>query len=122
MFDGVPPLHVAGQLLLAFLFLGTGLVNSTTKVQQHLDRMVDAGVPYARATLYAGFALQFAGGLMLLLDWQRAIGAGILIVFTVLASAIFHRFWLVEDPLRRHFHVSFLFVNCGVIGGLLLLM
>ena len=122
MYDGLPPLHIAGQLLLAFLFLGTGLVNSTTKVQQHVDRMVASGVPFARPVLYVGFAMQFAGGLMLLLNWHRDVAAGILIVFVVLASAMFHRFWEVEDPLRRHFHVSFLFVNCGVIGGLLLLM
>lgn len=122
MFDGIPPLHIAGQLLLAFLFLGTGLVNSVTKVQQHVDRMEASGVPFARPVLYCGFVLQFAGGLMLLVNWHRDVAAGILIVFVVLASAMFHRFWEVEDPLRRHFHVSFLFVNCGVIGGLLLVM
>ena len=122
MYDGLPPFQIAGQLLLALLYLGTGLVNASTKVQQHVDRMVESGVPFARPALYFGFVLQFAGGTMLLVNWHRDIGAGILIVFTVLASAMFHRFWQVEDPLRRHFHVSFLFVNCGVIGGLLLLM
>ena len=122
MFEGMPPLHVAGQLLLAFLFLGTGIVNAVWKQQPHIDRMREAGVPLARQALWFGFAMQFAGGLMLLFDWRRDIGAAILIVFLIVASAIFHRFWLVEDPLRRHFHVSFLFSNCGLIGGLLLLM
>ena len=41
---------------------------------------------------------------------------------TVLASAIFHRFWTMDDPLRRHMHLSILFSNIAVIGGLLLLM
>lgn len=115
-------LHVAGQLLLAFLFLGTGLVNVAAKFREHLDRMAGVGVPFARPVLIAGFAVQFAGGLMLALDWHRALGAAILIVFTVLATAIFHQFWRVEDPLRRHLHVSFIFSNCGIVGGLLLLM
>ena len=43
-------------------------------------------------------------------------------MFTVLASAIFHRFWTVEDPLRRHLHLSFVFSNIAVIGALLLLI
>lgn len=122
MYQDQTPLHVAGQLLLAFLFLGTGIVNVTMKFRQHLDRMVGLGVPYAKPVLIAGFAMQFAGGLLLALDWHRAIGAAVLIVFTVLATAIFHQYWRVEDPLRRHLHVSFIFSNCGIVGGLLLLM
>jgi putative oxidoreductase len=122
MYQDQTPLHVAGQLLLAFLFLGTGIVNVTTKFRQHLDRMVSLGVPYAKLVLSVGFAMQFAGGLLLALDWHRALGAAVLIVFTVLATAIFHQYWRVEDPLRRHLHVSFIFSNCGIVGGLLLLM
>lgn len=122
LYQDQTPLHIAGQLLLAFLFLGTGLVNVAAKFHEHLDRMAGVGVPFARPVLIAGFAVQFAGGLMLALDWHRAFGAAILIVFTVLATAIFHQFWRVGDPLRRHLHVSFIFSNCGIVGGLLLLM
>lgn len=114
--------QVAGQLLIAFLFLGTGVVNAATKFRQHLDRMVALGVPYAKPVLVAGFAMQFAGGMLVALDTGRALGAGILIVFTVLATAIFHQYWRVDDPLRRHLHASFIFSNCGIIGGLLLLI
>ena len=67
-----------------------------------------------------GFVLQFAGGLLLLLDWHRGVGAALLIAFTVLASAVFHRWWLIHDPLLSHLHLSNLIVNCGVVGGLLL--
>ena len=122
MYQDQTPLHVAGQLLVAFLFLATGIVNVTTKFRQHLDRMAAVGVPHAKPLLIAGFAMQFAGGLLVALDWHRALGAAILIVFTVLATAIFHQYWRVEDPLRRHLHVSFIFSNCGIIGGLLLLI
>ncbi len=122
MYQEQTPLHVVGQLLVAFLFLATGIVNVTTKFRQHLDRMVAVGVPYAKPLLIAGFAMQFAGALLVALDWHRALGASILIVFTVLATAIFHQYWRVEDPLRRHLHVSFIFSNCGIVGGLLLLM
>jgi putative oxidoreductase len=122
MYQDHSALQVAGQLLIAFLFLATGVLNATTKFGQHLDRMVAAGVPRAKVVLIGGFAMQLVGGLLVALDFQRAIGAGILIAFTVLATAIFHQFWRVADPLRRHLHVSFVFSNCGIVGGLLLLM
>jgi putative oxidoreductase len=117
--DHTPP-QALGQLLLAFAFLATGVRNAGWKFGQHLDRMVAYGVPQARLALLAGFALQFAGGVLLLFDVQRALGAGLLIAFTVAASAIFHRWWLVGDPLLSHLHLSNLIVNCGVVGGLLL--
>ena len=56
------PLEVAGQLMIATLFLGTLAINATTKVQQHVDRMAAMGIPLPRATLWAGFALQGVGG------------------------------------------------------------
>ena len=115
-------LQTIGQLLIAFLFVATGLINASTKFKQHLDRMVAVGMPFAKAALIAGFAMQIAAGLLVALDIQRALAAGILIVFTVFATAIFHQYWRVEEPLRRHLHVSYIFSNCGIIGGLLLLM
>jgi putative oxidoreductase len=120
MYDNHTPLQAAGQLLLAFTFLGTGVRNAGWKFRQHVDRMAAYGVPQARLALVAGFVLQFAGGTLLLLDVHRAMGAALLIAFTVLASAIFHRWWRVADPLLSHLHLSNLIVNCGVIGGLLL--
>jgi putative oxidoreductase len=112
--------QAAGQLLLAFAFLATGVRNAGWKFRQHLERMAGYGVPLPKLALLAGFALQFSGGLLLALDLQRALGAGLLIAFTLLASAIFHRWWRVADPLLAHLHLSNLIVNCGVVGGLLL--
>ena len=120
MYDGQSALHITGQLLIAFLFVATGLLNALTKFQQHLDRMIAAGVPMAKASLITGFTVQLVGGIMLALDYRTGIAAAILIVFTVAATAIFHRYWQIEDPLRRHLALSFVFNNIGVVGGLLL--
>lgn len=115
-------LSAAGQILIAVCFLGTALINSTLLVAQHRDRMAALGVPFAGIALWIGFAIQYAGSLSLLLDYHRHIGAALLIVFTVAATAIFHRFWRVPDPLMRHLHRSFVFVNIGIVGALLLVM
>lgn len=122
MYDDRTSFQIAGQLLIAFLFVATGAINVATKFTQHLDRMTAVGVPLARPALIAGFAMQLAGGIALALDWHRPWAAALLIAFTLAATAIFHQYWRVEDPLRRHLHVSFIFSNCGIVGGLLLLM
>ncbi len=115
-------LQIAGQLLIAVLFLGTGIINSTMKVKQHVDRMAAMNIPKPALVLWTGFAMQYVGGFMIAFDYETEIGVIILIVFTLLATALFHRWWTVEDPLRRHFHLSFVFTNCAVLGGLLLLI
>ena len=120
MYHDHTPLQAAGQLLLAFAFLATGVRNAGWKFRQHANRMAAYGIPVPRLVLTAGFVLQFAGALLLALDLSRPGGAALLIAFTVLASGIFHRWWLIPDPLLSHLHLSNLLVNCGVVGGLLL--
>jgi|SRR6185295_145399 len=120
MYGDHTPLQVAGQLLLAFAFLATGIRNAGWKFVQHAQRMAAYGVPCPRALLAAGLAVQFTGASLLALDLWRPLAAGLLIAFTVAASAIFHRWWLISDPLLSHLHLSNLLVNCGVVGGLLL--
>jgi putative oxidoreductase len=122
-YDHMSIQNIIGQVLLALAFLVTGALNATMKFKMHRDRMAAAGVPMATAALVVGFAMQFVGGALVLADWHYRYGAAILIVFTVVATAIFHRWWLVvDDPLRRHLHLSFVFNNIAVVGGLLLLM
>lgn len=121
MFQDHGPLQAAGQLLLGFAFLATGIRNAGWKFVMHLERMMALGVPQAKGVLIAGFALQFAGAILLLLDYGRVLGAALLIAFTVLASLIFHRWWLIPDPLARHLHIANLLANFGLVGGLLLI-
>jgi len=122
MYSDHTTLQIVGQLMIAVLFLGTAVINSTTKVKQHADRMGALGVPMPYVTLWLGFAIQYAGGILVLLDIRTDIGAYLLIFFTVAATVIFHRFWLVADPLLRHIHMSVLFSNIGIVGALLLLL
>jgi putative oxidoreductase len=116
-------LDTAGRLLIVAYFLVTGVSNLTrARIKDHIDRMVAFGTPLPRATFWIGIALQLAGCALLLTGWHAEIGAWCLIVFTVAATAIFHRFWRIADPLRRNFSRLMLLNNTGVLGGLLLLL
>jgi len=113
-------LQAAGQLLLALAFLASGVRNAFWTFAQHEQRMAALGVPFPKWVLVSGFALLFPGALLLLFDYERQIGAWLLLAFTLLASLIFHRWWLIADPLLRHLHIGNLLVNLAVAGGLLL--
>jgi uncharacterized membrane protein YphA (DoxX/SURF4 family) len=68
MYADHTPLQAAGQLLLAFAFLASGVRNAFWKFGPHVDRMAAYGVPQPRLVLLAGFGLQFPGGILLALD------------------------------------------------------
>ncbi|HSD44844.1 MAG TPA: DoxX family protein [Burkholderiales bacterium] len=116
-------LDTAGRLLIVACFLVTGVSNLTrARIKDHVDRMVAFGTPLPTAAFWFGIALQLIGCALLLTGWHAELGAWCLIVFTVAATAIFHRFWRMEDPMRRNFSRLMLLSNAGVLGGLLLLL
>jgi putative oxidoreductase len=116
-------LGTAGEQLIVLFFIVTGLSNLTkARIADHIERMRAFGTPFPAALFWLGIALQFAGCAMLELGWHPALGVGCLIVFTVAATAIFHRFWRKRDPVQRNFSRLTLLGNAAVLGGLLLLL
>lgn len=116
-------LDAAGRLLILFFFLVMGL-NSLTREETRLaiERMAELRVPFPAAAFWFGLALQFAGCALIIAGWQSAIGVYLLIFVTVCASAIFHRFWIMQDPFRRAVSRRMLLHNVAIVGGLLLLL
>ena len=124
MFQADPSWMVtAGKWMLATLFLVAGTLNmSPTRVKDHIDRMAGFGVPLPAVAFWTGIAMEFAGCTLLLSGWHAHIGVWLLIAFTVIAGSIFHRFWLVDDPMRRQSLRIAALNNIAVIGGLLVLL
>lgn len=113
----------AGRLLIVSCFLVTALCNLTrARIKDHIDRMAAFGTPFPAAAFWIGIALQLTGCALLLANWHAGIGAACLIVFTVAATAIFHRFWSMQDPAKRNLSRIILLGNTGILGGLLLLL
>jgi putative oxidoreductase len=116
-------LDAAGRLFIVLFFLVTGLSNLTrVRIQDHVDRMAASGTPLPVLAFWLGIALQFAGCALLLADWHPDYGVYCLILFTVAATAIFHRFWQKPDPVQRNFSRLSLLANIAILGGLLLLL
>jgi uncharacterized membrane protein YphA (DoxX/SURF4 family) len=116
-------IEIAGRLLIVAFFVVAGLYNlSGQQVREHIEALAGFGVPFPAAAFWAGLALQFTGCALLLADWHPEIGAWCLIVFTVVANALFHRFWTVQDPARRNVRRLLLLNGIAILGGLLLML
>ena len=116
-------LDLAGRLLFVTYFVVAGLCNLVpARVNDHIQRMGAAGTPFPLVVHWAGITLQFAGCAFILSGWRADIGVVCLIVFTIAATAIFHRFWSMRDPARRNVSRVMFLNNAGVLAGLLLLL
>jgi len=123
MYGDTSWLDTAGRLLIVFCFLATGLCNLTkARVRDHIERMAAFGIPAPAAAFWTGIALQLTGCALLLFDWYPEIGVYCLIVFTVVATGIFHRFWSNPDPVKRNTSRIILLGNVAILGGLLLVL
>lgn len=110
--------EAAGQAIIAIYFIWQGIKN-VMLWNTNVGRLQAKGFP-GRLSLSIGFVLQFTGAFLVFVDWHTAIGAGLLIAFTVLATAIFHRYWTMTEP-QRTYHFLLMSCNFCITGALLLL-
>ena len=115
-------LDTAGRLLMVAFFLAVGLRNlQKVHIDDHVARLTKFKAPLPKVTFWVGQTMEFVGCALVLLNWYPAIGVGLLLVFTVVASALLLRFWEVEGPMRTGMQNGML-ANIGIVGGLLLLL
>lgn len=115
-------LDTAGRLLMVAFFLAVGLRNlQKVHIEDHVKRLTNFKAPFPRITFWVGQAMEFIGCALVLFNWYPAVGVVLLLVFTVVASALLLRFWEVEGPMRTGMQNGML-ANIGIVGGLLLLL
>jgi putative oxidoreductase len=115
-------LDTAGRLMMVAFFLIVGIRNlQKHHVEDHINRLAKFKAPFPKLAFWAGQTIEFVGCALLLINWYPAIGVILLIVFTVLASALLLRFWEVEGPMRTGMQNGMM-ANIGIVGGLLLLL
>ena len=123
MFYDASWLAATGRLLVVLSFVVAGLCNLTpAAIKQHIERLAAFQVPFPRLAFWSGIALQFTGCALVLVGWHADIGVVCLIVFTLAATAIYHRFWSKQDSMQRTISRITLVGNTAIVGGLLLLL
>ena len=118
-----PLLAFAGKWLIVGFFLITGLANLTkARIADHIGRMAGFGVPFPAIAFWLGIVIQLAGCALVIADWHPGVGVLLLMIFTIAATTIFHRFWQKPDPLQRNLSRLTLLGNMAILGGLMLLL
>lgn len=113
----------AGKFLIVGYFIAAGLNNLfPARIEEHLGRLAGFGVPLPAAAFWLAHAVLFTGCALILAGWRADIGVLLLIGFTVVANALYHRFWTAADPFRRNMLRVQLMNGFGTVGGLLLLL
>ena len=115
-------LDTVGRLLIVAFFLAVGLRNlQKVHIEDHVKRLTTFKAPLPQLTFWIGQAMEFVGCALVLFNWHPAVGVVLLLVFTVVASALLLRFWEVQGPMRTGMQNGML-AKIGVVGGLLLLL
>jgi len=116
-------LETVGKLLVVGYFVAAGINNLfPARIEEHLGRLAGFGVPLPAAAFWLAHAVLFTGSALILAGWHADIGVLLLIAFTIVANALYHRFWTVADPFRRNMLRVQLMNGFGTVGALLLLL
>lgn len=116
-----PSIDTFARTLLAAIFL----VSSVRHIMGFAvvsGMMARKGFPVPEVFLALTIALEIAGGLMLIANWNARYAAWALAAFTLAAGSIFHGFWNVWGASPAEFNNEFnhFLKNVAIVGGLLL--
>jgi putative oxidoreductase len=124
--DGLPGntgdlLILIGRILVGQLYVVSGW-GKITAISAFSANMAKAGVPMPEVLGFVGPCVEFFGGLALVFGFMTRWSAALLILFTIVASFIGHRYWEFADAaVRRGQQINF-YKNVTIIGGFLFLM
>jgi len=111
----LPGLSAVARLCLASAFIQSG-ISKLIDFQGAMDEMQHFGLPHPGLFAAAVILTQLGGSALLLTRRYCWLGAGILAVFTVMATLMAHRFWQFDGADRIHQTTTF-FEHLGLVGG-----
>jgi putative oxidoreductase len=120
MFDKLRnPLTFAGRLLMAALFLPSG-IGKLTDFAGTVGYISSVGLPLPQVGAGVALIVEIVGSVALIAGYGTRVAAVALAVFTLVASFFFHNYWALPADQQMIPQVLF-FKNMAVAGGLLLL-
>jgi putative oxidoreductase len=111
---------LVGRVAFASLFLPSGL-SKAIDLQAFIYSIDGRGVPFAPVLAPLGAGLEFLCGLALLLGVQVRVASVLLLVFTVVATLVAHRFWDYAPGAARQIQQISFFKNVAIVGGFVFL-
>jgi putative oxidoreductase len=106
-----------GRVLLGALFLVAG-IRKIMFYSGSVAYFTKLGFPAPEVMGVLAILIEVGGGALLILGWQTRRISWLLVLFTVVATAMAHRFWEFDAPQYANQMNHFL-KNAAIIGGLL---
>jgi len=114
-----PTLYRIGRVLLASLFVISGLLKITA-FSGVVGYMSSLGIPFATFAVLVTILVEVGGGLAIMTGWNARPAALVVALFTVGATLAAHRFWQA-DPASVQNQLNHFLKNISIIGALLML-
>jgi len=114
----IPPVVVAGRVLLALIFILAGF-SKLTGLAGTAGYIASKGLPLPTVLALGAGVLELVGGIALAVGFQARWSALALAGFTLVATLLFHNYWAM--PVEQQMVQQLMFMkNLAIVGGLLL--
>lgn len=114
-------LLLLGRVLMGAIFVQSGF-GKLTGLDGFTNMLAQHGVPMPTIFAPIGAAVEFFGGLAIVLGVWTRYAAVLMILFVIVATAISHRYWEFADPTVRRMQEINFSKNLTIIGGFLFLI
>jgi len=114
--------NVLGRVMLCTIFLMSAVGNKIPKFSGVVKYMEGAGIPAPQVMLVGAIVFLIVGSLSVILGYQARIGAGLLLVFLILATYYFHAFWNITDAQEKQTQMIAFMKNLSMMGAMLMIM
>lgn len=115
----VDALLLSGRVLLGLIYVISG-ISKLMNLDGFAASLEKSGVPMSGFMAMLGALVEALGGLAVVIGFQTRYAAVLMVLFTVAATLIAHRFWEFTGPPRQMQQTHFM-KNLSIIGGFLLL-
>jgi putative oxidoreductase len=113
-------LLLLGRIAIASVFIPAGL-RKLMDPETFAASLDGRGVPFSSVLAPLGAAIEFLGGIAVAVGIQVRLASVLMVLFTIAATLIAHRFWEFEGAARQTQQSQFL-KNLGLVGGFLFLV
>ena len=113
---------VMGRLMIATIFLMSAVGNKIPKFNDVAGYMASEGVAMPQVMLAGAIVFLILGSVSIAVGFKARTGAGLLLVFLVLATYFFHDFWTYEDAAEKQQQMIAFMKNPSLMGTMTFLI
>lgn len=113
---------VVARFMIATIFLMSAVGNKIPNFNDVAGYMASEGVPMPQVMLAGAIVFLIVGSLSIIVGFKARIGAGLLLVFLILATYFFHDFWTFEDAGEKQQQMIEFMKNLSLMGTMAFLI